>query len=96
MSFHFIVRFETIPGKETAFRQTLLHVVPFSRAEPGCVNIHVYESLHEPTQFAIHSEWADETAFERHVEMPYTVRFVEEAEKLLTHRIQGLRSREIA
>lgn len=96
MSFHFIVRFETVTGKETAFRDALLQVLPLSRAEPGCLNIHAYESVHEPTQFGVHSEWVDEAAFERHVGMPHTMRFVEAAEKLLTQPIQGLRAREIA
>jgi quinol monooxygenase YgiN len=45
--------------------------------------------------FAIHSEWVDEAAFERHAQLPHTVRFLEAAEKLLTHPVQGLRTREI-
>lgn len=81
---------------EAAFRDELLRVVPPSRAEPGCLSIHAFESLHEPPEFAIHSEWIDEAAFEKHAQMPHTVRFVEAAEKVLTHAIQGLRSREIA
>jgi len=56
----------------------------------------VFEALHEPAQFAIHSEWVDEAAFEQHVRMPHTLRFVEAAAKLLSHEIQGLRSRQIA
>ena len=96
MAFHFIVRFHTYSGKEAEFRDELLRVVPPSRAEPGCLRIHVFESLREPAEFAIHSEWIDEAAFEQHSQMPHTVRFVEAAGKLLTHPIQGLRSREIA
>lgn len=96
MSFHFIVRFHAHPGSEQAFREELLRVVPPSRAEPGCLNIHAFESLREPADFAIHSEWIDEAAFEQHSQMPHTVRFVEAAAKLLAHPIQGLRSREIA
>ena len=96
MSFHFIVRFHPHPGLEKAFRDELLRVVPPSRAEPGCLSIHAFESLREPAEFAIHSEWIDEAAFEQHSQMPHTVRFVEAAGKLLPHPIQGLRSHEIA
>lgn len=96
MSFHFIVRFQTHPGSEQLFREELLRVVPPSRAEPGCLSIHACESLRDPSEFAIHSEWIDEAAFERHSQMPHTLRFVEAAERLLTHPIQGWRSREIA
>ena len=96
MSFHFIVRFRTQPGKETEFHQELLRVVPPSRAEPGCLSIHAFESLREPAEFAIHSELIDAAAFERHSQMPHTVHFVEAAGKLLLHPIQGLRAHEIA
>ena len=96
MSVHFIVRLEPRPGAGPEFREELLRVVPPSRAEPGCLSIHAFESQHDPFEFAIHSEWLDEAAFEQHSQMPHTVRFVEAAGKLLTHPIQGLRSREIA
>jgi quinol monooxygenase YgiN len=46
--------------------------------------------------FAIHSEWVDEAAFELHAKLPHTVRFLQAAEKLLAHPVQGLRTRHIA
>jgi len=95
LSFHFIVRFEPRPGKEREVREELLRVNEPSRAEIGCLAIRVFESLREPFVFAIHSEWADEAAFELHAQLPHTVRFVEAVEKLLTHPVHGLRAREI-
>ena len=95
MSVHFIVRFEPQPGKEPDFRDELLRVIEPSRAEPGCLAIHVFESLHEPQLFAIHSEWADEAAFNLHAQLPHTVRFLAAAERLLSHPVQGLRTRQI-
>jgi quinol monooxygenase YgiN len=96
MSVHFVVRFEPQPGKAAAFREELLRVVGPSRAETGCVAIHVFESLREPFLFAIHSEWTDEAAFVLHAELPHTVQFLAAAKELLTHPVQGLRPREIA
>jgi quinol monooxygenase YgiN len=96
MSVHFVVRFEPQPGKAAAFREELLRVVGPSRAETGCVAMHVFESLREPFLFAIHSEWTDEAAFVLHAELPHTVQFLAAAKELLTHPVQGLRSREIA
>ena len=96
MPVHFIVRFEPRPGQAAKFREEVLRVVEPSRAEPGCLALHVFESLHEPVHFAIHSEWKDEAAFETHARLPHTVRFVEAAKELLTHTIEGLRSRQIA
>lgn len=96
MSVHFLVRFEPRPGKEAEFRQEMLRNLEPTRAEIGCVAIHLFESLREPFVFAIHSEWVDEAAFEMHAELPHTVRFLKAAEMLLTHPVQGLRTREIA
>ena len=95
MSLHFFVRFEPQPGKQMEFREELLRVVEASRAEAGCLAIHAFESLQKPLAFAIHSEWVDEAVFDFHAELPHTVRFLRAAEELLTHPVQGLRSREI-
>jgi len=95
LSLHFLVQFEPRPGREMEFREELLRVVEPTRAEPGCLAIHVFESLREPFVFAIHSEWVDEAAFELHAALPHTVRFLGAAEELLTHPVQGLRSKEI-
>lgn len=95
MSVHFLVRFEPQPGMALQFREELLRVVGPTRAEIGCLAIHVFESLREPLVFAIHSEWVDEAAFEFHAQLPHTVRFLAAAGELLTHPVQGLRSQQI-
>ena len=95
MSVHFFVRFEPQPGKEMEFRQELLRVIEASRAEIGCLEIHAFESLREPSVFAIHSEWADEAAFDWHAQLSHTARFLRAAEDLLSHPVQGFRSRQI-
>jgi quinol monooxygenase YgiN len=92
---HFFVQFRPLPGKEADFRQELLRVIGQTQAESGCLAIRAFESVREPWMFAIHSEWADEAAFERHAQFPHTVRFVEAAKGLLMHEIRGLRMHEI-
>ena len=95
MSLHFLVHFEPQPGEAPAFREELLRVLDPARREAGCLSIHAFESIREPATFAIHSEWVDEAAFDRHAQLPHTVQFLEAAEKLLTHPVAGLRSRQI-
>ncbi len=95
MSLHFFVRFEPVRGREREFREELLRTIEPSRAEPGCAAMHVFASIHAPLTFAIHSEWVDEAAFEVHAQLPHTLRFLRAAERLLTHPVQGLRTREI-
>jgi quinol monooxygenase YgiN len=92
---HFFVRSEPRAVAEKEFREELLRIVPQTRAETGCLGIRVFESLREPFVFAIYSEWVDEAAFELHSRLPHTVRFLQAAEALLTHPVQGLLTREI-
>jgi quinol monooxygenase YgiN len=91
LSVHFIVRFQPLPGMEAAFREELLRVTKPSQEESGCLRIDVFESLREPFEFAIHSEWVDEAAFELHATLPHTMRFLGAAEKFLTHPSAGIR-----
>ncbi len=95
MSVDVFIRLEPLPGKEAAFREEVLRVAEAMRGEAGCVGIHVFESLREPRVFAIHSEWVDEAAFERHAQLPHTVRFLACANELLSHAVEGLRTRRI-
>lgn len=95
MSVHCFVRFEPLPSREAEFREELLRVVPLTRAETACLAIHLFESLRESFVFTIHSEWKDEAAFERHATLPHTIRFLEAADRLLTHPVQALRTCEI-
>jgi len=95
LSFHFIVRFKPLPGMEGLFREELLRVHGPSRNEAGCLRMDVFETFREPIEFAIHSEWVDEAAFELHATLPHTTRFIAAAERLLSHPVQGLRMRQI-
>lgn len=92
---HFFVRFEPQPGREAEFREALRAVMEPSRAELGCVALNAFETIREPIVFTIHSVWADEEAFETHAKLPHTMRFIEAAERLLTHAVQGMRMQEL-
>jgi len=95
VSLHFLVRFDPPPERSADFRAALLAVTEAARAEPGCVEMRAFESVREPREFAIHSEWVDEAAFEVHSALAHTVRFLASAEKLLGRPVQGLRVHEI-
>jgi quinol monooxygenase YgiN len=92
---HFFIQFNPPPDAAGEFRAELLRVVISTRAEPGCRSIRIFESLGQPPRFAIHSEWADEAAFDLHAELPHTRGFAATAERLLRHNIEGLRTKEI-
>ena len=91
MPMHFIARFEPLAGREKEFREALRRVAEVSRTEAGCLGMKIFESMRTPVTFAIYSEWTDEAAFDRHAEFPHTKRFLEAAEKLLSHPGHGER-----
>lgn len=92
---HTFVRFEPVPGKENLLREELKLVLEPTRAEPGCIRIHLYEAVHEPPVFYIHSEWVDEAAFDAHPRLPHMTRFLGLVEELTTHTVKGIRTKQI-
>jgi quinol monooxygenase YgiN len=57
MPLYIFARFEPKPEKELQLRGELARVVEATRAEPGCVRIHFYESTRGPWVHFIHSKW---------------------------------------
>ena len=95
MPLYTFVRFEPRPGKENQLRDELNLVLEPTRAEPGCVRIHLFESVRNPLVFYIHSEWKDEAAFDTHAGLPHMIRFLGLVGDLITHQVQGVRTRQI-
>ena len=95
MALFIFVRFEPAPGKHRELLDELTLILEPTRAEAGCVRIHLYESTGEPLVYFIHSEWIDELAFEAHAELPHMRRFLGLAGELLTHPVQAVRTTRI-
>jgi len=77
------VRLHSRQGEEGAVEETLREVTGPSREEAGCLSFHTFRSLRDPRLFFIHSRWADADAFQKHAELPHTVRFLERVDALL-------------
>ncbi len=92
MSLFIFARLEPKPGMSDAVRARILAVLAPTRQEPGCVRARAFESVQGPPCFHIHSEWVDEAAFDHHLTLPHTVRFVEQVEPLITHPLRAIRS----
>jgi quinol monooxygenase YgiN len=78
-------RLHARPGKRSEVQLAMLEVQGPTRREPGCLSYGAYHSVRDPDEFYIHSRWKDTAAFERHAELPHTVRFVAVVEPLLDH-----------
>jgi len=92
MEIYIFARFHALPGAEAAVEEALREVVAPTRKESGCRSIHVFRSIRDPQLFYIHSRWQDEAAFDLHVRLPHTVRFIERVESLLDQPIEAQRS----
>jgi len=83
MELYGFVRLHARDGQESAVEEALREVTGPTRAEAGCVSIHVFRSTRDRQLFFIHSRWMDEAAFQAHGGLPHTVRFLERVDALL-------------
>lgn len=77
------VRLHAREGEEKAVEEALHEVARPSREEEGCLSMHVFRSMRDRRLFYIHSRWVDEAAFQKHAELPHTVKFLKRVDALL-------------
>jgi quinol monooxygenase YgiN len=82
-------RLHARPGKRPDVLQAMLEVQGPTRAEPDCLDYGAFQSVRDPDEFYIHSRWRSLAAFERHAELPHTVRFVAALAPLLDHAFKA-------
>ncbi len=85
MEVFIFARLHAAPGNRDAVREAMWRIQGPTREEPGCLAYGAFQSLRDSDEFYIHTRWKDLRAFEAHVELPHTVRFVAEVEPLLDH-----------
>jgi quinol monooxygenase YgiN len=85
MEIFVFARLHARPGRRDDVRQAMYEVQGPTRAEPGCLHYGAFHSVRDPDEFYIHSSWQDMAAFERHAELPHTVRFIESVGPLIDH-----------
>jgi acyl-CoA thioester hydrolase len=88
-------RFHSREGKEDAVAAALREELEASHAEPGCLEHHACRSTRDPRLFFIHSRWVDEAAFNAHISLPHTLRFVGLIEPLIDHALDVNRTRRL-
>ena len=70
-------------GQQHSVATTIQEVLGPTRQEPGCLVIDAYRETHDQRLFYIHSRWKDETAFDNHLQLPHTIRFLEAIQALI-------------
>ena len=72
-----LVPFFTISeGEVDAVRQAHLAMVEPTRAEPGCLDYDLYQSLDDPSVMFFYENWTDSDSLARHMNTPNFYRFV--------------------
>lgn len=83
MELFIFARFHAGPGNEAAVYEAVRQGLGPTREEAGCLSIQAFRSIGDARDFYIHSRWTDRAAFERHVQLPHTVRFRESIAPLI-------------
>lgn len=78
-------RFHARDGQQDEVAAELHDTVARVKKEPGCLAIEVYRSVRDSRLFFLHSRWVNEAAFDRHVGLPETNRFVDRVQPLIDH-----------
>jgi quinol monooxygenase YgiN len=62
--------FSIKPGQVDAVGQAHLRMVDRTRAEPGCLDYDLYQSVDNPSMMFFYENWTDEAALDQHMNTP--------------------------
>jgi quinol monooxygenase YgiN len=86
-----VAQFHAKPDCEHALSEALLAIVGPTRAEPGCIEIHLYRALRDPATFFIESAWINEEEFEKHAALPHMTAFLSQVANWIDHELRVVR-----
>jgi quinol monooxygenase YgiN len=95
LSLHVFVRFDARPGKLEQLRAEVTSILEPTRAEPGCIDIHLYEEKSASGTFFIHSIWKDDAAIDTHLQLSHMKRFLGILDELVSNSVKAVRTRQI-
>ncbi|HEY3779073.1 MAG TPA: antibiotic biosynthesis monooxygenase family protein [Rhizomicrobium sp.] len=93
MEIFLFARLHARSGLQGELRQAIQEVQGPTRCEPGCLEIHAFQSVGDPDEFYIHSHWKDTAAFEEHVRQPHTTRFCDRVDQVMDHPLRPVLTR---
>ena len=71
------------PGKEDELRRKLQGLLAPTRAEQGCIQYDMHESVDDPGRFVFFERWTSRDALDEHLKTPHLTDFFGHAEQLL-------------
>jgi quinol monooxygenase YgiN len=79
-------------GQQSFVAAAIQEVIAPTRQEPGCLRIEAFGSTQNQRLFHIHSRWKNEAAFDNHLQLPHTIRFLNTIQALLDRPIDVTRA----
>jgi quinol monooxygenase YgiN len=76
-------RLKVKQGLEEQFKQEFEPVIALTRAEDGCMNYDLHQSLEDPSLFLLHENWASQEILNLHMQQPYIRALGAKAEEFL-------------
>jgi quinol monooxygenase YgiN len=76
-------QFTAKPGLEAQVREVATALVTPSKAEVGCLDIHLNEAPDKPGSFVFITRWQVESDFDRHLNTAYVKAFLEKTPTIL-------------
>lgn len=70
-----LVRLTAKPDRKSELRTALQILEAATRAEPGCIEFTLLQSISDDSQFVLLEHFADEEAFKAHMQLPHTQAF---------------------
>ncbi len=90
-----IARFTAKAGKAEELKAALHHAIGLGLNEPGCKRLILYQDADNPAVFTVIEKFADEAAFQAHLDAPYTVQLLGEVIPALTEGQSISKHREV-
>lgn len=78
-----LARIKAKQGVEEKVKQELLSLVGPTRAEAGCINYDLHQSMENKSFFMLYENWVSKKALDEHLTMPYLKAFMEKAKEIL-------------
>lgn len=84
MTLHVVARFTARPECIEALRTLLVGALEPTRRESGCIRYELLQNAADPADFTFVEEWADDAAFNAHLETPHLKAVLERYPSLVT------------
>lgn len=78
-----VAKFKAKTGMENRLREEIMALVAPTRAETGCLNYDLHQSLENKGDFVLYENWVSQEALDNHLKTPNLTAFLEKVPGIL-------------